>query len=108
MRFSIQGGDNNGTPGAKVAESSVRTLASGLSAGWRSFPVASRPLLTPGDYWLAIHSGGTAQVLRDFADGSEINWYGNADTFADGASDLFGGATSGTATLSVFGQFIEQ
>jgi hypothetical protein len=100
--------DNNGTPGAKVAESSVRTLASGLSAGWRSFPVASRPLLTPGDYWLAIHTGGTAQVLRDFADGSEINWYGNADTFADGASDPFGGATSGTATLSVFGQYIEQ
>jgi hypothetical protein len=100
--------DNNGAPGAKVAESGTRSLASGSSAGWKSFSVSSRPLLTPGDYWLAIHTGGTAQVLRDFADGPEVNWLGNADTFADGASDPFGAATSGTATLSLFGSYVEQ
>jgi hypothetical protein len=100
--------DNNGAPGAKVAESATRSLASGLQSGWKSFGVSSRPLLTPGDYWLAIHTGGTAQVLRDFSDGSEVNWFANADSFADGSSDPFGTATAGNGTLSVFGQYIEQ
>ena len=100
--------DNNGAPGAKIAESAPRSLANSISPGWRSFAVSSRPLLIPGDYWIAIHTGGTAKVLRDFADGSEVNWFGNADTFADGSSDPFGAATAGTATLSVFGQYIEQ
>jgi len=37
-----------------------------------------------------IHTGGTAGVARNYGDGSSTqNWYGNADTFADGAADPF-------------------
>jgi hypothetical protein len=61
----------------------------------------------------AVYVAVGAQVLRDFADGSEVNWFGNADAFADGPSDPFGappralprcassGVTSNLKTLKI-------
>jgi hypothetical protein len=97
--------DNNGVPGAKVAASAPRSLASGDAGTWRAFTVANLPLLIPGNYWIAIHTGGTAQVLRNFGDGA-ANWYGNDDVFADGATDPFGGGSAGTVELSVHAKYV--
>ncbi|HEV7609901.1 MAG TPA: hypothetical protein VGO61_21375, partial [Steroidobacteraceae bacterium] len=98
--------DSSGVPGPKVAESTSRSLASGTTGTWRSFAVDGLPLLTAGDYWLAIHTGGTTQVLRNFGDGSAVNWYGNDNIFSDGASDPFGTGTSGATTLSIHGRYV--
>jgi hypothetical protein len=95
--------DNNGVPGTKVVESSSRTLASGISKTWYSFAV-SNVLLNPGDYWIAIFTGGTAQVLRDYGDATP-NWVSNSDTYSDGASDPFGAVNTGSVTLSVRGGY---
>lgn len=94
--------DSGGAPGAKLAESNARNFSSGMSAGWYSFSLtsANQVLLTPGDYWIGLFTGGTTQVLRNFGDGA-ANWYGNADTYADGASNPFGTGNAGTVTLSV-------
>jgi len=97
--------DNNGVPGAKVATSAPRSIADGAAGTWRAFTVANQPLLTPGQYWIAIHTGGTAQVLRNFGDGA-ANWYGNDDVFADGASDPFGTGSTGTVELSVHAKYL--
>lgn len=97
--------DNNGVPGTKVATSAPRSLADGTAGTWRAFTVANLPLLTPGNYWIAIHTGGTAQVLRNFGDGAP-NWYGNDDLFSDGASDPFGAGSTGTVELSVHAKYV--
>jgi hypothetical protein len=95
--------DNNGAPGAKVVESNPRTLASGTTKKWYSF-IVNNVALTAGDYWIAIFTGGSAQVLRNYGDATP-NWYGNTDTYSDGATDPFGSGTTGTVTLSVRGAF---
>lgn len=96
--------DNGGVPGTKVVESSPRTLASGTAKKWYSF-VVNNLLLNPGDYWIAIHTGGTAQVLRDYGEPDAVNWVSNTDTYADGASDPFGAVNTGSVTLSVRGAY---
>ncbi len=94
--------DDNGVPGARVAESNQRSFAAGTAKNWYSFSLstANQVLLTPGDYWIAVFTGGTAQVLRNYGDGA-ANWFGNDDVYADGAADPFGAGTTGTVTLSV-------
>jgi hypothetical protein len=101
--------DNNGSPGIKVLETQEGTVRSGLTARWVCFIESSGygPPLTPvaaGSYWIAIHTAGTAGVIRDFADGA-ANWFGNADAFDDGASNTFGAGSRGTGTMSVYAQY---
>jgi hypothetical protein len=97
--------DNNGVPGAKVVESNPRTLSAGSAKRWYSFSV-DNVLLQPGDYWIAIFTSGTGQVLRNYGETTTAaNWYGNPDPYADGASATFGAATTGNATLSVRGGY---
>jgi hypothetical protein len=92
--------DANGVPGSKVADGPLMNLASGTSPRW--FNVTAPALvLNPGNYWLVIHTGNAAGVLRDYGDGP-ANFYANADSFADGASQSFGPGSAGTGTLSAF------
>ena len=94
--------DASGVPGTKVAESSAVSIAAGTAPGWVTFttPTAS---LTAGSYWIAIHTGTTAGVARDYTDGSSAqNWFGNADTFSDGSANPFGTGNLGTQNLSVY------
>jgi len=57
--------------------------------------------LEAGRYWVVFHTGQTSGVIRNFADGSG-NWYGNADTYSDGASAQFGPGNAGNGTISAF------
>jgi len=103
--------DNNGSPGRKVFETREWSIFSGDQARWFCNTQASEYVgeaLTPvaaGSYWIAIHSAGTPGVIRDFADGA-ANWFGNADSFDDGASDTFGAGSRRTGTMSVNAQYI--
>jgi hypothetical protein len=98
--------DNNGAPGAKVAESNPRTFSAGATKAWYSFSLnaANTVLLQPGDYWIALFTSGTEQVLRNYGDGA-ANWFGNDDIYADGAADPFGAGNTGSVTLSVRGGY---
>ncbi len=96
--------DSDGVPGAKVAESSTVAIPAGQPGGWVSF-AAPATALAPGNYWLIIHSGGTAGIARDYGDGA-ADWYGNADPFSDGGSDPFGSGAAGTDTLSVNATYV--
>jgi len=61
-------------------------------------------LLTPGRYWIALDTAGTAGVLRYYADGSS-NWYGNAERNVYQASDPFGPGSTGDGTISAFASY---
>jgi hypothetical protein len=109
MRLALYN-DNNGSPGTKVFETQEGTVRSGKPAHWFcsiESPGSADPPLTPvapGSYWIAVHTAGTAGVIRDFADGP-ANWFGNADAFDDGASNVFGAGRSGAGTMSVFARY---
>jgi hypothetical protein len=90
--------DSSGTPGALVAESSEMTINAGRPAGWVTAGVPAL-MLDPGNYWIVVHSGSTAGIIRDFGDGAN-SWYGNADAYSDGASSSFGTGSAGTGTIS--------
>jgi hypothetical protein len=95
--------DANGVPGAKVADGYGATVYRGEPATW--YPLISggdsSPILDAGKYWVVLHTFGLAGVARNFADGTG-NWYGNADSSPDGASDPFGPGTAGNGTISAF------
>jgi hypothetical protein len=92
--------DQNGVPGQQVTVSGGQwTVSPGQPASWNS--VRATPfMLTPGSYWIALHTGGNGGLIRDYGDGAEINWYGNADSYDDGASAQFGSGSTGAGTLS--------
>ena len=90
--------DNGGVPGAKITESSNRFFAAGVPPGWRTFTVPN-VALDAGTYWIAIHTGATGQLLRDYRGD------GNSDAFFSGAVDPFGTGTAGTGTLSVYATY---
>ena len=93
--------DNAGVPGAKVVESSQVNVAAGLTPRWVDFPAAARRL-DPGTYWVALFTGQTAVVARNYGGDPGNNWFGNnVDTYADGASDPFGTGALGAGTLSL-------
>jgi len=96
--------DANGVPGSKITEGAEIAIHSGDAAQWKSVAVPAY-LLTPGRYWIALHSGGTAGVIRDYGGNGGNSFYANADTYSDGASSPFGSGSAGTGTLSAFVTF---
>jgi hypothetical protein len=102
VRFAVYK-DANGVPGQKVGESEPETVTSHDAASWvcGTFDITK---VAAGDYWFVLHSGAQGGIIRDYADGTG-NWYGNADTFSDGASDPFGAGNTGNGTLSIFVYF---
>jgi hypothetical protein len=98
IRFALYS-DNGGVPGDLLTSTAELTVPAGKQGQWRSWSFDPWPLLAPGNYWVTILSGDTAGTVRDFADGA-ANWYGNADTYADGPSSSFGAGSTGTVTIS--------
>ena len=103
VRFVLYA-DSNGVPGQKIEETASLPLNSGTVAAWRCGGLAYHPGTGGQSYWLVIHSGPTAGIVRDFYDGPN-NWYGNADTFSDGASAPFGAGGAGSGTISIYAAF---
>jgi hypothetical protein len=95
--------DNGGVPGTKVLDADGGGIQSGTAARWYCIDTAIFPI-EAGSYWIAIHSSGTAGVIRDYYDGPN-NWYGNADSYADGASTSFGTGNAGSGTLTVAAEY---
>jgi hypothetical protein len=97
--------DSSGVPGALLASSGERVIPGGMVAAWVHFTVPQTSLAA-GSYWIVIHSGDTGGVARDYGGSTAGNWYGNADTYSDGASNPFGTGTTGTGPLAVYATYI--
>jgi hypothetical protein len=100
--------DAGGVPGDLVLTTGEITLSAGSPGQWRTAPIDSptgAPELDAGNYWVIIHSGATAGVIRNFGDGA-ANWYGNADMYSDGGSSPFGTGSTGTVTISATAMYI--
>src|SRR5262249_44887640 len=104
--------DANGVPGVKVAESDPIRVDAQSIAHWYEFYMPPIPL-TAGNYWIVIHTAGTSDgstpgIARNFGSSNRQppNWYGNADSFADGASSPFGTGANGTVELLVFATYL--
>jgi hypothetical protein len=95
--------DNSGVPGTKVVESSPVNIAAGQAGKWVDFSV-SNVALQPGNYWIALFTGGTSGIARNWGDGA-ADWYGNNDTYSDGAASTFGSGNTGSVTLSVYASY---
>ena len=96
--------DASGVPGTKVVEGPQFFIWAGTSGLWLQHFV-SPLVLTPGKYWIALQTGNSWGVMRNFADGP-ANWYGNNDVYADGATNPFGVGNTGTVTMSAFISYI--
>jgi hypothetical protein len=97
--------DAGGVPGDLLSTSEEITLSPGSQAQWRTARALQVPWLDPGDYWIMIHSGSAAGVIRDFGDGAP-NWYGNADQYADGPSSPAGAGSTGTVSISAAALYV--
>lgn len=95
----------------KIAQSSDVTIAAGMQPQWVHFSVPPVPLdATYGSYLVAIQTGDTAGVARDYGDGRldpSGNWAGETDAFNDGASENLSEnpISTGQGTLSVYATY---
>jgi len=96
--------DTSGKPSARVVVGDEILIRSGYPGGWFCTGIPDTELTT-GQYWIVLHTGGVAGVIRDYADGP-ADWYGNADAYADNASDPFGPGSAGNGTLSAFASYV--
>jgi hypothetical protein len=93
--------DRNGVPAEQVVETASLDFPAGrVPADWYCFYAAEVPL-DAGVYWAVIHSGGDPGIVRYFYDGPS-NWYGNADSYADGSAPQFGNGGTGEGTMSIY------
>ena len=95
--------DNAGVPGAKVVDSTAKTLKAGLAAGWQKFTVSNVPL-PAGTHWIAIHSGMPEEIIRVGRE-AIANWYGANDLYSDGTGDPYGAGFTSTTTLSLYATY---
>jgi hypothetical protein len=86
-------------PGVKLRESSTVVISSGASGQWVRFTFTPLTITTGQLIWFGWFSGSTGGVARYYYDGSGAQRY-NTDTFADGAADPFGTATTVGQTMS--------
>ena len=103
--------DAAGLPGVKLAESFPLTINAQTTEQEYVFSLRSVPL-PAGDYWLVLHTdgaagGSTPGIIRDLGTSGVNNWYGNADSFADGASSPFGTGNTGTVSLTLAGEYLQ-
>jgi parallel beta-helix repeat protein len=94
--------DEGGEPGRALSRTLQATIQAGRAPGWVDFPFPYRLRLTPGHYWLALHSGASHGVAR-------IAWTPkpdarrfNIDNYLDGPSSPFGAAASDEQQISIY------
>ena len=80
------------------------TINAGMAGGWVRF-IAPNTTLSPGTYWIVLHTGNVQGVARDYGDGS-TSWYAAPDPFWDGASQQYGNGSAGSTTLSVYVSYV--
>jgi hypothetical protein len=94
--------DANGVPGELIKLNGLSiTVPAGMQPRWVTTQNWYQPELQPGKYWIMLHTSGPTPIARYYFDGTQ-NWYGNADSYADGPSNPFGAGQSGDGTMSAY------
>jgi hypothetical protein len=102
VRFALYSLDRKGAPDALLAQSEVGTISAGAAAQWVDLSLQSPEPLAAGDYYLTILSGSTARVARYSRAPLSSGLRTANDTFADGASNTFGSATSDNYVIAIY------
>ena len=102
IRMSLYA-DNAGVPGAKVVDSTAKTINAGAAAGWQKFTVSNVPL-NAGTYWISVHTGTPGEIIR-LGREAPANWYGANDLYSDGAANPYGAGFTSTTTISVYATY---
>ena len=88
-------------PAALLGQSREVTIAAGRGAGWVDFTIAPPLRLTPGTYWLGLHSGPRV-VARYAATATESALRFNGDSYANGPAATFGTASTDAKAMSMY------
>jgi serine protease len=89
-------------PTTRVQATSAVTIAAGRAAGWVKLAFPTPVRVAAGTYWIGLHTGGTAPVLRFASRPVAGALRYNADAYADGAAATFGAASSDGKSLSLY------
>jgi hypothetical protein len=104
LRGVIYAHGPDGGPGALIGRTFQFTMPHWRPGHWVELYMAPPVRLSPGVYWLGIHSGGpTTRGLARFAwDARENSRRFNIDGYGDGPNDPFGGAPSDNQLMSIY------
>ena len=96
--------DNAGSPDALLATSDAVTIAAGAAQAVSTFTFSPTVALTADDYWLCLHFGATANVIRMITKtaGSGVNMYYNFDTYVGGGADPFGANSTYDSGINMY------
>jgi len=93
--------DTSGAPGMLVAQTAEATVRAGRSAAWINLRIAAPIRLTPGMYWLGLHSTGSGIVARYAATTASAALRVNSDAYSDGAAGLFGPSSTDSKRMAM-------
>lgn len=102
LRGIVYSTDANGQPDKLIGATTEASLPGTLPAGWVTMIFDTPLALVPGEYWVGIHSGLKASVLKYTFEGAPGAARFADDTFADGPAATFGTMTSENYLLSVY------
>jgi phage tail P2-like protein len=97
--------DSSGVPGARIASSAALPLIGG-DGTVNTFPISSKPLITPGNYWIAISTSDEVDNLFHYGDPTD-SYYNDSYVYNGTLPATFPAAGhnnhdySGWATFSV-------
>jgi hypothetical protein len=93
--------DAGGVPGARVATTRQITVSAGADLSRVELPFALPVPLSPGAYWIGLHSGPTSNVARYLSESFGDSRY-NADAYTDDASKSFGAAKAAGSEVMLY------
>jgi thermitase len=97
--------DQGGVPAALLGASNQLTFHSTDAAGWYDLVFPSAVALQPGSYWIGVISGGSNNIAgfrwNSVAGARALN----QDSYSDGPSNPFGGASIDNEQMSVYATY---
>jgi hypothetical protein len=96
--------DSGGNPATIVTRSVEVNVPFDAAAGWIDFTLPQPVTISPGDYWLGLHSGpstGDALILYAFT-GSAGAQRTKSDLYSDGTATSFGSGNVQDRSMSIY------
>jgi hypothetical protein len=96
--------DRGNLPTDELRRTFQTTIAAGRAPGWVTLYLPFNIALSPGYYWLGLHTGGSTNVARFSWSSRPDGRRSNIDGFADGPSSPFGPAGADEKALAINAQ----
>jgi len=98
--------DSGGKPGTRLKVSSQVTVEAGQPWSWVDFALPSPVTIPAGPIWIGFIAGGKTSNLMQIRYSSvtgDLRY--NSDSYSNGVSNPFGGATTGDAHFSIYATY---